>query len=126
MPLSNQIISQFVKNTKSTNSINKQKETIVYGKLIKKEENLYYVQLDGAPENSAIPVSKFTSQVNEEERVIVMIKNHTAIITGNISDPTPNKDSVNVIVDEKLQELSTISNDTIDQLWVDYEISKWE
>lgn len=126
MPLNNHIVSQFVKNTKSNNTT-RQKETIVYGKLIKTENDTYYVQIDGANDNSdPIPVSKFTARVDTNQRVIVMIKNHTAIVTGNISEPSANSKFVEGIVDNKIHEIPVIDNDTIDHLWVVYESSKWK
>lgn len=113
MSLKNTIVSQFIKNTKDDKK-NKQ-ETIMYGRLSSKNPN--YVILDGS--DIGLPVAQFTTQVNPDERVIVMIKNHSAIVTGNITS----RASTTAYVDNKIQEVSLpspIEEDTIDQLWSDY------
>lgn len=87
MALSSNLVSKFVKAAKGTTKITK-KETTVYGKIteVKVKDDgsyVYYVLLDGSP--APIPVSKFTAIVDANERVTVLIKDHSAIITGNIS-----------------------------------------
>lgn len=87
MGLSNDLISQFVK-TVNTDS-KKQTETTVYG-TIKISDGKTYVTLDGSTMDT--PVSS-TAAVKNGDRVTVMIKDHSAIITGNLSAPSINKDS---------------------------------
>lgn len=76
MPLTNDLISQFVKATKDkTETI---KETIVYGT----------VQDDGTVliDGSSSPMQITTTVVlSPKDRVTVMIKNHEAMVTGNIT-----------------------------------------
>jgi hypothetical protein len=81
MALSNDLISQFVKVT-NDNSDSK-KETIVYGTATEHDGSMY-VKIDGS--ELLTPIST-TADVKNGERVTVMIKNHNAIITGNISSP---------------------------------------
>lgn len=81
MALSNDLISQFVKVT-NDNSDSK-KETIVYGTATEYDGSMY-VKIDGS--ELLTPIST-TADVKNGERVTVMIKNHNAIITGNISSP---------------------------------------
>lgn len=81
MGLSNDLISQFVKATKDTPK--QSKETTVYGTVKIGPDNSEYVQLDGS--NVLTPVSS-TVSVKNGDRVLVMIKNHTATITGNLDD----------------------------------------
>lgn len=81
MPLSSDIISQFVKATKVEKEPTEQ---TVYGTIVK-YEGKDYVKLDGS--DLLTPISKTTS-VTDGDRVSVLIKNHTAIVDGNISDPS--------------------------------------
>ena len=81
MGLSNDLISQFVKATKDTPK--QSKETTAYGTVKFGSDGKEYVQLDGS--GALTPVSS-TVTVKEGDRVIVMIKNHTATITGNLGD----------------------------------------
>ena len=82
MSLSSDLISEFVKVTKDDE---KQKsETIVYGTTVVYDGSTY-VKLDGS--ELLTPVST-TSATKPGERVTVMIKDHTATITGNMSSPS--------------------------------------
>ena len=88
MALSSDLISQFVKITKDETS--DKKETIVYG-TVHKEDSSVFVKIDGS--NAYTPVST-TSDTVEGERVIVMIKDHKAVITGNASSPSARSEDV--------------------------------
>lgn len=80
MALSSDIISQFVKATKDPPT--PKKEAIVYGKVEEfADDGSPIVQLDGS-EGVSTPTST-TVKVEAGDRVIVMIKNHQAVITGN-------------------------------------------
>ena len=81
MGLSNDLISQFVKATKDDKKSSN--ETIVYGTV--KYDGRLYVKLDGANEGRLTPISS-TADVKDGDRVTVMIKNHTATVTGSTSD----------------------------------------
>lgn len=82
MALSNNLISQFVKSTKDT--IPQKKETYVYGE-IKHIGDSDFVKLDGS--DALIPADNATVNVKDGDRVSVLIKNNTAVVTGNFSDP---------------------------------------
>ena len=88
MGLSNELISQFAKLTKSDKKT--KTETTVYGKTVV-HNGTVYVQLDGS--NVLTPIST-TADVNDGERVMVSIKNHTATITGNVSSPAARTEDV--------------------------------
>lgn len=90
MALPSELISEFVKITKDDTP--KKSETIVYGTIVESDGSKY-VQLDGS--ELLTPISS-TTNVADKERVTVMIKNHTAIVTGNITSPSAR----NVEVDE--------------------------
>lgn len=82
MELSSNLISQFVEVTNNTEQ--PKKEATVYGTTVVNASGTF-VKLDGS--DVLTPVST-TATVEDGERVTVMIKNHTAIITGNISSPS--------------------------------------
>ena len=82
MPLSNDLISQFVKITKEENKT--KPETSTYGTVVGEIDGRATIRLDGS--DFITPASK-TADVRPGDRVTVMIKNHTAVITGNLSSP---------------------------------------
>lgn len=81
MGLSNDLISQFVKATKDTQK--KSKETTAYGTMVIASDGKEYVRLDGS---EVLTPASSTTTVKNGNRVIVMIKNHTATVTGNLKD----------------------------------------
>jgi hypothetical protein len=88
MGLSNDLISQFAKVV-NTNNDNKPTDETVYG-TVKIDGDSKIVELDGS--NYGIPLSS-TTDVNNGDRVTVMIKDHTAVVTGNLSTPAINKET---------------------------------
>ena len=88
MALSEDLVSQFVKNTKD--KVATKSESTVYG-TVRIVDKSVYVELDGS--NARTPVSS-TSDVSEGDRVIVLIKNHTATIIGNLSAPSAKENVV--------------------------------
>lgn len=83
LELSNNLISQFVKIT-NDNTKKQVNETIVYGTVVE-ENNIKYVKIDGS--DLLTPVST-TANMIDGERVTVMIKNHLATVTGNMTSPS--------------------------------------
>lgn len=94
MALSQDLISEFAKLT--NNEPKKQTESTVNGtyKTINGEE---YVQIDGS--DIWTPVSS-TVEAETGERVTVLIKDHTATVTGNISSPSARSKTVQNLKDE--------------------------
>lgn len=86
MSLSNNLISQFVKTTKDDKK--NQNDNIIYGTVVE-YKNEKYVKFDGS--ELLTPISS-TTNIDDGERVTVMVKNHTATVIGNISSPSA-KDS---------------------------------
>lgn len=82
MGLSNDLISQFIKATNDKKEIKSEKT--VYGTMVK-HNGINYVKIDGS--DLLTPVSS-TTFTEDGERVTVNIKNHTAMVTGNISSPS--------------------------------------
>lgn len=82
MALSSDLISQLVKSTRPEKP--KTKESTSYGTAVDYEGRTY-VKLDGS--ELLTPVNT-TSSIKDGDRVTVMIKNHSATVTGNMSDPS--------------------------------------
>lgn len=82
MALSNDLAMQFarVTNTKPKT----QSESTVYGTAVS-YDGVMYVRVDGS--DLLTPVES-TVSMQPGERVTVLIKNHSAIVTGNITDPS--------------------------------------
>lgn len=116
MALSKSTLTKFVKATNDTNK-NTQKETTVYGTISSYDptNKVCYVKLDGA--DNDIPVTRYTSTVEAGERVMVMIKNHTAVITGNLKSPSAGTTHVTTIIKESIP---VADQSFIDGLWSDY------
>lgn len=108
MALSSELISQFVKATKDDSSKDNNEST-VYG-TVKEYDGKKYVQLDGS--DLLTPISS-TTDSKADERVTVMIKNHTATVTGNISSPAARTDDVQEI-GSKISEFEVVIADKVD------------
>lgn len=81
MSLSSDLVSQFVKATKKEDK--KKKETTVYG-TAKVDADGVRVQIDGS--DIMTPVAEAVG-VSDGDRVTVLIKNHKAILNGNLKSP---------------------------------------
>lgn len=91
MALSSELISQFVKITKDTKPTSS--ESTVHGTVVVYDGSTY-VKLDGS--DQLTPVST-TTDTKDGERVTVLIKDHSATVTGNISSPAARTDDVKEI-----------------------------
>ena len=118
MSLSSELISQFVKVTKDEKPADN--GSTVYGTIVE-YDGKRYVKLDGSDQITPITT---TTDVLPGERVSVLIKNHTATVTGNISSPAARTDAVKDVsakVEEhgtKISEFEIVVADmvTVDQL----------
>ncbi len=81
MQLSSHLISEFVKATKDTQASND--GATMYGTVVI-QAGVTYVKLDGS--DMLTPATSMTD-VHSTERVMVLVKNHTATIMGNVSSP---------------------------------------
>lgn len=86
MGLSSDLISQFVKVTKDDKKT--KKETITYGTIEKDENGKKYIKLDGSDIRTPLSSVNSSVDVDQGDRVTVMIKNHTTTITGNLTNPS--------------------------------------
>ena len=111
MGISHDIISEFVKITNDKKE--KPKEETVYATIVQASDGKY-VKIDGS---DLITPTETTTDIEEGERVTVLIKDHSAIITGNITSPSASVNRVNGIADvvsEKLGVFEHIVADKID------------
>lgn len=107
MGLSNDLISQFAKIT-NDQKVSRIDEVTLYGEVVKCEDTIY-VKFDGSQELT--PVTTVTERdeegnitnfkygaasVKTGDRVSVLLKNHSATITGNLSDPPMGRAEVKI------------------------------
>jgi uncharacterized protein YjbI with pentapeptide repeats len=91
MELSSDLVSQFIKVVEPKQQT--KKESTLYG-TVRKNGDEYQVRLDGADEDTPVIT---TADYENGERVIVTIKDHTAIVTGNLSSPAARSTVVKTI-----------------------------
>lgn len=112
MSLSADLLSQFVKATKDEPA--KQTERTVYGTIV--HDGKLYVKIDGS--ELLTPVTT-TADVVTGDRVTVMIKDHTAIVTGNMSSPSARNATVTDVAkavektNSKITELGAVVADKV-------------
>ena len=118
MSLSNELISQFVKTTKDDGS-NKQKDSKIFGTIVEYGGDKY-VRLDGS--DLLTPIST-TTDVSNDERVTVEIKNHAAIVTGNLTAPSAKKEDLDEAVDQ-ISDFEIVIADKVDTDELNAEIGR--
>ena len=102
MALDHRLISQFAKLVTDTKK--QSSETTVYGTVKTDANGNKYVQLDGSDqltpltEENRPSVDTATANTKEGDRVSVLIKNHTATVTGNISSPAANDGDIETAI----------------------------
>lgn len=89
MELSRNIVKQFVEITNDSETPND--GATVYGSIVE-YNNAKYAKLDGSSELT--PISS-TVDIKTGDRVTVSLKNHTATVTGNLSDPSASSEKLN-------------------------------
>lgn len=107
MALSNELISQFAKIT--TEKEETKTEEVVYGTTVSYNDTVY-VKLDGS--DRLTPITS-TTVVKPDERVTVMIKDHSAIVTGNLSSPSARNSDVEEL-GTQISEFDTIIANKVD------------
>ena len=112
MDLSRELITQFAKITKDPTET--KKEVTVYGTIVLKD-GVKYVQFDGS--NTLTPAAT-TVDMLPGERVTAMIKNHSVVITGNMSSPSARSGSVTVLEQKvnNIGEVEALTNLEIESL----------
>lgn len=107
MVLSNELISQFAKI--ATEKEETKKEEVVYGTTVSYNDTVY-VKLDGS--DRLTPITS-TTVVKPDERVTVMIKDHSAVVTGNISSPSARNSDVEEL-GTQISEFDTVIANKVD------------
>lgn len=110
MGLSYDLISEFVKITNDKQE--KPKEGTVYATIVGSGDEKY-VKIDGS--NLLTPMDT-TTDIEDGERVTVMIKDHKATVTGNITSPSVSSSTVNTVVGNVVGDKFSIINSQIENL----------
>ena len=92
MDLNSILVSEFAKIT-NDNKETVNEGTTVYG-TYRVDGDGAYVQIDGS--DTRTPVAT-TASANSGDRVTVLIKNHRAIVTGNLTDPSASSETVKTL-----------------------------
>ena len=87
MGIDRSLLNEFVK---ITNDKKETKQTQLYGTVVT-QGNSKYVKIDGS---EIITPVRSTTDIKDDERVIVKIDNHMATITGNMTNPSVGNDRV--------------------------------
>lgn len=90
MSLSNDLALEFAKITNDAKETNSEGSTVYATYRLR--EGKAYVQVDGS--DSYTPVAS-TCEATDGDRVTVLIKNHKAIVTGNLNDPSASSARLN-------------------------------
>ena len=83
MSLSNKVITDFVKTT--SNNKTKKQDTIVKGWIVKNKNGVYCVKLAEYSDDSTLIPARVSGNIDIDQPVNVLIKNHTACVIGNVS-----------------------------------------
>ena len=118
MVLSNDLISQFVKATKDDKQTKTEKTvygTVVESNIESNGKRYARVRFDGAAENQLTPAI-MEVDVENGERVSILIKDHSAIVTGNLSKPAAKLETVEIVtenVEAQNAKISKIEADNV-------------
>lgn len=111
MALSDDLLTQFAKMTKDDTKTNN--GDTVYGTVVI-HDNIKYVKLDGS--DVLTPVTS-TSEIEDKDRVMVLVKNHSAVVTGNVTTPSASTNTVKKVSDRVSEFYTIIANKAdIDEL----------
>ena len=125
MDLSNDLISKFVKITNDGDK-KKTKEGTVYGTAVKYDGNMY-VKIDGS--DLLTPIDT-TADIKEGERVTIMIKDHNATVTGNVTSPSASSADVKKVtknveeIEGEITEFEAIIADVVHVGELDAEVAR--
>jgi hypothetical protein len=113
-------VSQFAKL--ASNKPKEEKESTVYGTTVIQNGNKY-VKLDGS---ELLTPASFTTNIADGERVTVLIKNHMAIVTGNITSPAARTSEVEEVGDKADAASAAVENLTADNIKVNQKLEAQE
>lgn len=121
MAISSEILYEFAKITNDT--VKDKSETTVYGTAVEYDGGIH-IKLDGSDRLTPVVT---TTDILPGDRVMVMIKNHTATVTGNISSPAARKEAVDEVsknvedVGSKIDEFEIVIANKVDTKVLDAE-----
>ena len=110
MGLSHDIISEFVKITNDNKE--KPKEGIVYATIVQ-ASNGKYVKIDGS---DLLTPTDTTTDIEDGERVTVMIKDHKATVTGNVTAPSASGNRVDKVVETVTEQIGVFETVVADKV----------
>lgn len=110
MELPKKLVNEFAKVTNDSEA--PKTETTVYGTIVKNGDSVY-AKFDGS--DLTTPVST-TTDIEDGDRVTVLVKDHTAVVTGNMTSPSARTDDVQAM-DEKFD--AEIGSLKVDKLSAD-------
>ena len=125
MDLSNDLISKFVKITNDGDK-KESKEGTVYGTTVE-YDGAMYVKIDGS--DLLTPINT-TADIKEGERVTIMIKDHNATVTGNITSPSASSADVKKVtrnveeIEGEITEFEAIIADVVHVGELDAEVAR--
>lgn len=97
MALSHDLISQFAKLMNNNQTANS--GSVVYGTVgVDVDADEKYVILDGSDQK--IPITETSANAKAGQRVSVLVKDHTAVVTGNTSSPAASNEDVETAIAE--------------------------
>jgi hypothetical protein len=111
LKLSSDLIYQFAKITSPDTP--KKTESTVFGTVVDYGDKLY-VRIDGS--DQLTPVNTTTTGLKAGDRVTVMIKDHSATVTGNTTSPSTSKDDLDNAKEEignKITEVEILIADKV-------------
>lgn len=120
MPLSSELVFKFAKL--ASNKPKEEKESTAYGTTVIQNGNKY-VKLDGS---ELLTPASFTTNIADGERVTVLIKNHMAVVTGNITSPAARTSEVEEVGDKADAAEAAVKNLTADNLKVNQRLEAQE
>lgn len=120
MPLSSELVYQFAKL--ASNKPKEEKESTVYGTTVIQNGNKY-VKLDGS---ELLTPASFTTNIADGERVTVLIKNHMAVVTGNITSPAARTSEVEEVGDKADAAEAAVKDLKVDNLKVNQRLEAQE
>lgn len=117
MALSSDLLSQFAKIT--NNQETTKRETTVYGTTVE-YDGATYVKLDGS--ELLTPITT-TTDVKNGERVTVTIKNHSAVVTGNVTSPSARTNDVQDLGNQ-ISDFEIVIANKVDTIVLNAEIAR--
>ena len=120
MALTESLKDQFSKLVNDSSDSKDNVDDVLYGTVKAYSDGTKAVVLDGS--NIATPFETVTDE-EDGDRVTVRIKNHKAIITGNLSSPAARTDEVKGL-NEKVGEFNTVLSTKVDTDELDAQIGR--